>query len=214
MHWFHFFPAINVWICNLLMSECILKFTVLFVLDGEPAMTSAWNTHAWRVYGWSGAERWLGSEADKLVPHYQAIRRVHRWQRDNIYRMSRASTREISYIVWSITILRSLFYKAEADWELSFLLINSIGYNHVALNFKAVGFKIAAILSPLRLIYKQKTCIDNLTSTNFCKWERWLFCAPVEAFRWWSGRNFSHLSLRELPIMNSNSKTKPKHDRT
>lgn len=149
MHWFYFFPAINVWICNLLMSECILKFTVLFVLDGEPAMTWAWNTHAWRVYCWSGAERWLGSEADKLVPHYQAIRRVHRWQRDNIYRMSRACT----------------------------------------------GFKIAAILSPLRLIYKQKTCIDNLTSTTFCKRGRWLFCAPVEAFRWWSGRNLSLLSL-------------------
>lgn len=123
-------------------------------------------TRAWVGGGSSGAEQWLSSEADKLVSHYQAIS-VHWWQSDNIYSMSRSFTREISYIVCSITTLRSLFDKAEANWDVCSIFVNSVDYNYVALNLKVIGFKIEVILSPQRLIYKQKIYIDRFTSATF-----------------------------------------------
>lgn len=68
--------------------------------------------------------------------------------------MSRLRTREISYIVCSITTLRSLFDKAEENLDVCFIFVNSVDYNYVALNLKDIGFKMEVILSPQRLIYK------------------------------------------------------------
>lgn len=48
-----------------------------------------------------------------------------------------------------------------------FIFVNSVDYNYVALNLKAIGIKIEAILSPQRLIYKQKIYIDYFTSATF-----------------------------------------------
>lgn len=70
--------------------------------------------------------------------------------------MSRSFTREISYIVCSITTLRPLFDKAEANWDVCSIFVNSVDYNYVTLNLKVIGFKIEVIISPQRLIYKQK----------------------------------------------------------
>lgn len=115
-------------------------------------------TRAWVGGDSSGAEQWLSSEADKLVSHYQAIS-VHWWQSDNIYSMALSFAREIS--------LRSLFDKAEANWDVCSIFVNSVDYNYVALNLKVIGFKIEVILSPQRLIYKHKIYINHFTSATF-----------------------------------------------